>query len=409
MANQIQFNAGTKPTRQYDIDWLRIILIFSVFLFHIGMIFNSWDWHVKNDQQYKELRYVMAFLHYWRMPLLFFISGVGTYYALGIRSSAQYLKERAKRLVIPLMAGVFILVPVQVYIEKASQFDSLIDFYPHMFEGIYPSGNFSWHHLWFIAYLFVMALFLSPFLSFVRSVRFRNFRTWLEKRVTRKLGLNLILIPLVLSQLILRPFFETDTHALVDDWASFTFSFIFFVSGFVLLSSRIIGEAIKDQRWWYLGESVLATTFMFLAPTLFSEGATTDIAWDYAAMVVSWSCSITAIGFARKHLNIDSSFRKLANEAIYPFYLLHQPIIVVLGYFMVQWNIADGVKVLLITLSSFTLTVAIYWFLVRPFNVTRIIFGMKPKRSKEHAYEERKAILIPTSSIQYPVSSDLVI
>ena len=101
--------------RQYYIDWLRILLILSVFLFHVGMVFNSWHWHVKNDTTYNgALRYVMTFLHYWRMPLLFLISGAGTFYALGKRSTGQYLGERFKRLIIPLLAGVFILVPVQV-------------------------------------------------------------------------------------------------------------------------------------------------------------------------------------------------------------------------------------------------------------------------------------------------------
>lgn len=153
-----------KQERQYYIDWLRILLIISVFLFHIGMIFNTWDWHIKNDQQYGGmLRNVMTFLHNWRMPLLFLLSGAGTYFALGKRTPGEYLYERFKRLFIPLLAGIFLLVPVQVYIEKASAFGSLPDFYLHMFEGIYPEGNFSWHHLWFIAYLFVIALFISPF------------------------------------------------------------------------------------------------------------------------------------------------------------------------------------------------------------------------------------------------------
>ena len=116
------------------------------------MFFNTWEWHVKNPTEYGGmLTDVMIFLHQWRMPLLFLISGAGTYYALGKRSPKKYLGERFKRLMIPLIAGIFILVPVQVYLEKADQYSSLLNFYPHMFEGIYPSGNFSWHHLWFIA------------------------------------------------------------------------------------------------------------------------------------------------------------------------------------------------------------------------------------------------------------------
>ena len=115
--------------RQYYIDWLRVLLILSVFLFHIGMIFNTWGWHVKNDVQYGGiLKSSMTFLHYWRMPLLFLLSGAGTYFALGKRSSGQYLGERFKRLVIPLLVGVFTLVPVQVYIEKSSQYSSLLNF-----------------------------------------------------------------------------------------------------------------------------------------------------------------------------------------------------------------------------------------------------------------------------------------
>ena len=132
--------AQNPKERQYYIDWLRIFLILSVFLFHIGMIFNSWGWHVKNDVTCVSkslLWYIMSFLSTWRMPLLIMVSGAGTYFALGKRTSGQYLGERFKRLFIPLLVGVFTLVPVQVYIEKSAQYDSIFSFYPHMFEGIY--------------------------------------------------------------------------------------------------------------------------------------------------------------------------------------------------------------------------------------------------------------------------------
>ena len=134
LINKIQ-----KTERQYFIDWLRILLILSVFFYHIGMFFNTWGWHVKNPTQYGGfLTNIMVFLHQWRMPLLFLISGAGTYYALGKRSPEKYLGERFKRLMIPFFAGIFILVPVQVYLEKADQFSSLLSFYPQMFDGIYP-------------------------------------------------------------------------------------------------------------------------------------------------------------------------------------------------------------------------------------------------------------------------------
>jgi len=364
--------------RQYYIDWLRIMLILSVFLFHIGMIFNTWPWHIKNDEQYGgTLRQLMTFLHSWRMPLLFMLSGAGTYFALGKRTSGQYLSERFKRLVIPLAFGIFTLVPVQVYIEKINQFSSLVEYYPHMFEGIYPEGNFSWHHLWFIAYLFVISLFISPFLNFLRSERFQRFTTWIERIVIKPFALNIFIIPLLLSQIILRPFFETETNDLVNDWASITYYIIFFFAGFILLPVRKITEAMRKYRLLYLAEVIAVTIVMFKVPYMTRTEESGDIIRDVSSIFLAWSCAMTAIGFAKQYFNKNSPLRKLANEAIYPFYLLHQPVIVITGYFTLHFGVAVVWKVVIVLLSSFTLTTAIYWFLIRPFNLSRIIFGMK--------------------------------
>lgn len=389
----MKLHSNQNPERQYYIDWLRILLILSVFLFHIGMIFNTWGWHVKNDVQYGGiLKSSMTFLHYWRMPLLFLLSGAGTYFALGKRNSGQYLGERFKRLVIPLFVGVFTLVPVQVYIEKSSQFSSLLDFYTHMFDGIYPEGNFSWHHLWFIVYLFVIALFISPFLNYFRSKSYSRFINLVERIVTKPLALNVVIIPLLVSQIILRQYFEVDTHDLVRDWASMSFYIIFFMSGFMLLPNRNITEAIRKQRLFYLIEAVAATTIMFKGSSMAGTERVGIIIWDVSSIFVAWTCGITAIGFAKQHFNSDSKLRKLANEAIYPFYLLHQPVIVVVGYFITRLDIAVLWKVVFITFSSFTLTAALYWFLIRPVNALRIVFGMKMARTEDREIETRLSI-----------------
>lgn len=371
--------SNIKTERQYFIDWLRILLILSVFLFHIGMFFNTWGWHVKNPTQYNGLLIkVMIFLSEWRMPLLFLISGAGTYYALGKRSPGKYLGERFKRLFIPLLAGIFILVPVQVYLEKADQYASLLQFYPHMFDGIYPEGNFSWHHLWFIAYLFIISLFVSPFLNLFRTHGFTRFSERLARFADRPLALNVVIILMVGSELLLRPYFPDNTHALVDDWASMSFYVIFFLSGFVLLSNRNIIESIRKQRRLFLAEATVATVVMFSSPQLFERGPALDFAWGLSSIFLAWSCGLAAIGYARHYLNRDSRFRKLANEAIYPFYLLHQPVILIIGFFLIKVQMPDLVRLLILTVSSFVISAMLYWYLVRPFNLTRVIFGMKP-------------------------------
>lgn len=376
--------ANQETERQYYIDWLRILLIISVFLFHTGMIFNTWDWHIKNDILYGgALRRIMSFLHNWRMPLLFMLSGAGTFFALGRRRPGQYLIERTMRLLIPLIAGVFILVPVQVYIEKIDDYSSLVAYYPHMFEGIYPEGNFSWHHLWFIAYLFVIALIVSPFLNLLRSDRFRTLVVRAEGTLTKPFGLNLIIIPLLLSQIILRPFFETGTNALVNDWASITFYVIFFLAGFILLPSKSISGAICSNRRLYLAETAVITLAMYTVPSLLQSERTAEIIYDVLAIVMSWTCSLAAIGYAKKYLSMNSPLRKHANEAIYPFYLLHQPALVITGYLTVGLSIPVLLKVLIIMTSSLTLILSLYWFIIRPLNVLRVIFGMKPLPKRE--------------------------
>ena len=382
-----------KTERQYYIDWLRILLIISVFLFHIGMIFNTWPWHIKNDQQYGGLlRQGMTFLHYWRMPLLFMLSGAGTYFALGKRTPGQYLSERFKRLVIPLAVGIFTLVPVQVYIEKIDLYGSLPEFYSHMFDGIYPDGNFSWHHLWFIAYLFVISLFISPFLNSLRGKRFQRFTARIEHIVIKPFALNIFIIPLLLSQILLRQFFETETNDLVNDWASFTYYIIFFLAGFILLPVRNITEAMRKYRLLYLAEVIAATIVMFKVPGMAKSVESGDIIRDVSSIFLAWSCAMTAIGFAKQYLNRNSPLRKLANEAIYPFYLLHQPVIVVMGFFSVHLDLAVIWKVIIVLLSSFTLSTSIYWFLIRPFNLPRIIFGMKRLEKTKKEPEISQAI-----------------
>jgi glucan biosynthesis protein C len=316
------------------------------------------------------------------MPLLFMISGAGTWYALKNISPGRYLLERARRLLVPLVAGIFILVPVQVYIEKIDQYQSLLAYYPHMFDGVYPQGNFSWHHLWFIAYLFVIALAITPFLNVLRSSRFMAMVGNLEHILTKPLGLNIVIIPLFLSQIILRNFFETETHALVNDWATLTSYLIFFLAGFILLPVKSIAGAMTRYRRLYLAETAVMMIIMLMVQGQVDSVRTAEVIYDVAALFMSWTCAVAVTGYAGKYLDRNSSFRKTANEAIYPFYLLHQPALVITGCLVVKLSIPVVWKVTLIMTASLILIISVYWFLIRPFNVNRVLFGMKPLRKK---------------------------
>lgn len=387
MNSQIKSNSE----RKYFIDWLRIGLIISVFFFHVGMIFRPEQWHVNSAESFPFLDPIMWWLHLWRMPLLFLVSGVGTYYAIGHRTTWQYLKERFKRLYIPFTFGFFTLVPLMVYVERIDNYSSLLDFIPHMFDGgPYPVGNISWHHLWFILYLFIISLMIAPFLRYTKSGHYNMVRGKLINLVTKRMGLNWILLILIISQVILRLYFPNSTNALYNDWAYFTYYLLFFICGFILFTSDKVINAIANNRRLYLHQTIVFTVLLFSLPSIFGEPS---IVQDYSRgiteMIISLSCGITAIAYFKTYFNKEHKYRKIMNEAIYPFYLLHQPALIFVGYVVLKWDISYGMQALLITIFSLMSIIASYWFIIRKFNFLRISFGMKVKAKKE-IYEQNQ-------------------
>ena len=374
----------SKNERKYFIDWLRIGLIISVFFFHVGMIFRPEQWHVNSAESFPFLDPIMWWLHLWRMPLLFLVSGVGTYYAIGHRTSWQYVKERFRRLYIPFTFGFFTLVPLMVYVERIENYGSFLDYLPHMFDGgPYPVGNISWHHLWFILYLFIISLLIAPVLNYTKSGHYNMVRGRLIVIISRKMGLNWLIPIIILSQMILRQYFPNSTHALYNDWAYFTYYLLFFVSGFMLFTSDKIINALAKDRRLYLYQTTVFTVLLFALPSIFGESSSVqDYSRGITEMVISLSCGLTAIGYFREYFNKDHKLRKVLNEAIYPFYLLHQPALIFVGYVVLQLDISYGMQAVLITALSLVFIISSY-FIIKKFNFLRVVFGMKRKQKIE--------------------------
>src|SRR4051812_42011567 len=152
--------------RRPELDWLRVVAIAILHAFHVGMMFNTWDFHLKNPDPLPVLEVPMGFLHAVRMPLLMVIAGIGTAIALQRRSVGRFALDRTKRLLLPLAFGMLVIVPPQIYIERLAHGaiqPGYLAFYRTVFElRPYPAGSFSWHHLWFVAYLFVYCVAALP-------------------------------------------------------------------------------------------------------------------------------------------------------------------------------------------------------------------------------------------------------
>ena len=112
---------SVSSSRRYDFDWLRVLLILTVFVFHSMHFFDPGWWHVKDANANSMLADIaMAFISRWMMPMIFIVSGVACYYALGKRSGGQFLKERVQRLLVPLVVGLFTHVTLQSYLQARS-------------------------------------------------------------------------------------------------------------------------------------------------------------------------------------------------------------------------------------------------------------------------------------------------
>ena len=202
-----------KPQRKHYLDWLRVIAFYILIVYHIGMIFVPWDFHIKNDFTIEWFETWMAFFSQWRLPLLFLISGMVIYYSMGKRNWKEIIIERNKRLLIPLLFGMLVIVPPQIYYERISDgiiFASYWEFWKTVFDFVpFPEGgSLSWHHLWYVLYILVYSLIALPIFLYLRSNKSEQLRSRINLIFINSPNLiYLIIIPLLFFYYFLAPIF----------------------------------------------------------------------------------------------------------------------------------------------------------------------------------------------------------
>ena len=371
--------------RRYDIDALRVIVFGLLIFYHVGMFFVSWEWHIKNSVIYEWVELPMLFVNQWRLSLLFVISGMGTYFNISKRNGWGFTKERFVRLFIPLLVGMFFIVPPQVYIERldTGQFiGSYLAFWPSkLFIGSYPTGNLSWHHLWFLPYLWIFSLILIPAFLYLRN----HPQAWIINRVkrlaTHKFGLFVFAIPLICWELLLRPHFPS-THALFGDWYNIANYCTLFFYGFLLMTLKeALWENVTKNRRLYLFTGIIAfILLLFIGSNIKrspSELFTIIVRIIVAINELAWMLAL--IGYAATYLNKPGKTLKYANEAVYPFYILHQTVIIILGYYLKNVEMGLAAKFSIMVIGTFGISWLIYEFGIRRYAWIRPLFGMKRK------------------------------
>jgi hypothetical protein len=374
------------------------LAILTVFIFHSSRFFDLEYWHVKNATQYLGVQIWIIILASWMMPLIFAISGASIFYALGKGSTGKFIQDKVLRLLVPWVVGLFTHASIQVYLDRLThgQFHgTYFEFLPHYFNGIdLFGGNMPWTgmHLWYLVVLFVFSLAFLPLFRWLKLGSGQGLLERMGSFLARPGAAILLALPTVALLLLIDP------DSALGDWENGGWYYVnyitFFLGGFLIFTHEGLQRRIQTQRWLWLGSGIA----MLLAAFAVWRGndpifGSLRFAVIYALQGLgAWCFVLTILGFGMKHLTSSTPLLRYANEAVLPFYVLHQTVLLVVGYFVVRWNIPDLVKFLFIAAGSFGIIMGVYEYLIRRVNVLRILFGMKKAARVQQAPAREQAL-----------------
>lgn len=397
------------PDRRHDLDWIRVGAFLLLILYHVGMFYVPWDWHVKSSHEVPALEPVMQLTNPWRLTLLFLVSGAATRFLAdslardGRIGAGRLAGSRVLRLLPPLLFAMFVVVPPQSYYELVEALGQLVpqpDAYHNAFTADFwvryatASGNWcdgddclvtpTWNHMWFVAYLLVYSLILAGLVA-LSFGRLRAVGDWLERGLK---GWGLLIWPIVFLATIrwgLAYRFEI-THDLVNDWYNHALSFSAFLFGFLTARSEALREAFIRLRWPALTLALAAwAAWAGYAWEYRAEDAIPPDALRRAMRVVyaadQWAFIAAVLGFGGKHLTWGGPVLRYLTVGVFPFYIVHQTVIVVVGHHLAQLRLplATEAGVLIgITVAACFLTYEI----ARRLGWLGLLLGVRPQAAK---------------------------
>jgi glucan biosynthesis protein C len=349
--------------RHFGMDWLRIAAFGLLIFYHIGMYFVPWGWHVKIAEPLDWVALPMLATNSWRLALLFLVSGYASaalFAKLG--GPGGFARSRSARLLIPLLFGMAVIIPPQPWIDLAGQHG-----YPHGFLHFWLHDYFgfqfidgialpTWQHLWFVVYLWVYTMLAALLLAIVPEAaraKVADAAAWLLG------GWRLLVLPALWWILIYLAFPDHDeTHGLFDDGPSHLHYLAAFGTGWLLRVRPLLFEAVA--RWWKVALVLGVIAFLPVAWIEWTwPGDTRAPAWVFlpyhvARHINGWLIIIALLGIADRWWNRDHPSRAMLAEAVFPFYIVHQTIIVVVGWCLLLGGVAALPSFLVLVAATVT-------------------------------------------------------
>lgn len=343
--------------RRYDIDWMRVIAIALLLIYHVAIGFQPWGMmigFITNEKSWEALWIPMSMMNVWRIPLLFYVSGMGVYFAIRNRSWKQLLLERARRILLPFFFGMLLIVPLHIYIwQRYYQFDI----------AYLPGPG----HLWFLGNLFVYVVLFTPVFFYLKRQEHRRLVNWMKKILSNPLGI-LLMIGLFIAEVLLLDPVPFEMYAMT--WHGFVLGLLAFFFGFCFVfCGATFWNMILKWRWLFL---VFAVTFFVMRLTYFQTSAPM-----YMLSIESNCWIVSFFAFAYKYFNHPSSILRYLSSAAYPFYILHMIFLYLGSSLIFPLDIDVRIQFLLVLLFTITGCFITYEFFIRRIAFIRLLFGLK--------------------------------
>jgi hypothetical protein len=378
--------------RRYDLDWLRVIALAVLIFYHIGMLYVAdWGFHYKSQYQSEFLQYFMLLVNRWRLPLLFFISGVATHYLLARYTLFDYAKKRSWRLLLPLLFGVLVIVPPQLYVEMRSNENLLISYWQfyqvffdldHALFTNYQSGilpHMDVNHLWYLRELWcfsVILLFIHPLYVWINA-------SSLVDLLWQKLGfLGVFFIPILCLSIAAICLFPGSSEGI-----RIAQGFCFFLLGYIIWQNKYCWQLISDYRLWSLVLAVSSYIGLIVYYQLFILTRTVPLTGIRLALETTlllanrWVWVLVILGYAHVYLNKPSVLLNYLANAVYPSYLVHQTVLIVAAFYLAPWSLGGVIEPILV-ISITILCCFLVYELTRRVKVLRPLMGIPNGTSK---------------------------